>query len=116
MDEEMAAIKKDDTWELIKLSKNQKVIGVKWVYKTKQKQGSLVDCHKVRLVVRGYKQKLGIDYYEVFAPVAKLEMVRLIIAMAAQNQWKILQIDIKPTFLNGYLEKEVSVEQSQDQK
>lgn len=111
MDEEIQAIEKNDTWELIKLPKGHKPIGVKWVYKTKRKANGDVERHKARLVVKGYSQRHGIDYDEVFAPVVRLETIRLIIALAAHNHWKIHQMDVKSAFLNGILEEEVYVEQ-----
>ena len=89
----------------------KKPIGVKWVYKKKYKLDGNVDRFKARLVARGYKQKLGTDYFEVFAPVAKLDTVRMIIALVAQKMLKIHQMDVKSVFLNGVLEEEVFVEQ-----
>ena len=79
----------------------KKPIGVKWVYKKKYKLDGNVDRFKARLVARGYKQKLGTDYFEVFAPVAKLDTVRMIIALVAQKMLKIHQMDVKSVFLNG---------------
>ncbi|KAG9450658.1 hypothetical protein H6P81_010623 [Aristolochia fimbriata] len=111
MDEEIEAIKKNDTWELTTLPAGHKAIGVKWVYKTKTNQEGKVEKHKARLVAKGYKQKFGVDYEEVFAPVARIDTIRLLIALAAQNRWKIYQMDVKSAFLNGYLEEEVYVEQ-----
>nr|CAD1823479.1 unnamed protein product [Ananas comosus var. bracteatus] len=111
MCDEIEAIEKNKTWELTKLPKGQKAIGVKWVYKTKCKQDGSIDRHKARLVVKGYKQKPEVDFHEVFAPVARLELVRLLIALAAQKQWKIHQMDVKSTFLNGFLDEEVYIEQ-----
>ncbi|GKC91164.1 retrovirus-related pol polyprotein from transposon TNT 1-94 [Tanacetum coccineum] len=70
-----------------------------------------VEKYKARLVAKGYKQKHGIDYEEVFSPVARLETIRMIIAIVVQYRWKIHQIDVKSTFLNGVLEEEVYVEQ-----
>ncbi|KAL4011046.1 hypothetical protein IC575_028092 [Cucumis melo] len=70
-----------------------------------------VERYKARLVEKGYSQRKGIDYDEVFAPVARLETIRLLIALAAQNNWKIFQMDVKSAFLNGYLEEEVYLEQ-----
>ncbi|KAE8673808.1 hypothetical protein F3Y22_tig00111772pilonHSYRG00252 [Hibiscus syriacus] len=70
-----------------------------------------IDRHKARLVAKGYSQKAGIDYDEVFAPVARLETMRLIISLAAQNKWKIQQMDVKSAFLNGVLEEEVYIQQ-----
>jgi len=63
-----------------------------------------VQRYKARLVAKGYKQREGIDYGEVFAPVAQLETIRLMILLAVQHRWKIYQLDVKPTFLNGFLE------------
>ena len=111
MDEEIKSIEKNDTWELTTLPKGQKAIGVKWVYKAKKNAKGEVEKYKARLVAKGYKQKHGIDYEEVFAPVARLETIRMIIAIAAQYRWKIHQMDVKSAFLNGLLEEEVYVEQ-----
>ncbi|CAL1405650.1 unnamed protein product [Linum trigynum] len=111
MDEEIGAIEKNKTWELVSLPKNQKPIGVKWVFKTKKNAKGEVVRHKERLVVKGYSQRPGIDYNEVFAPVARMESVRMVITLAAQNGWKIHQMDVKSAFLNGYLEEDIYVEQ-----
>ncbi|KAM0985722.1 hypothetical protein ACFX13_013180 [Malus domestica] len=73
MEEEIHAIEKNDTWELTKLPPNQKAIGVKWVYKIKRTADESVDRYKSRLVAKGYKQKYGVDYDEVYAPVARLD-------------------------------------------
>ncbi|KAH9752737.1 hypothetical protein KPL71_014822 [Citrus sinensis] len=79
MDEEIKTIVKNYTWELTTLPKGHKTIGVKWVYKTKRNSKGEIERHKTRLVAKGYSQKAGIDYDEVFAPVAQLETIRLII-------------------------------------
>ena len=84
MDEEIQAIRKNDTWDLADLPKDHKAIGVKWVYKAKKNAKGEVERYKARLVVKGYKQRAGIDYDEVFALVARLETIRLIISIAAQ--------------------------------
>jgi Reverse transcriptase (RNA-dependent DNA polymerase) len=76
--------KKNETWELAELSKGQKVIGVKWVFKKKMNLQGEIKRYKARLVVKGYRQKAGIDYDEVFAPVARIETIRLLILVAAQ--------------------------------
>ena len=70
MKEEIHAIQKNDTWELTILPQNYKAIGVKWAYKIKHTTDGEVDRYKARLVAKGYKQKYGIDYEEVFAPVS----------------------------------------------
>nr|GEX83056.1 retrovirus-related Pol polyprotein from transposon TNT 1-94 [Tanacetum cinerariifolium] len=110
-EEEIKYIEKNDTWELTTLPKGQKAIGVKWVYKAKKNAKGEVEKYKARLMEKGYKQKHGIDYEEVFAPVARLETIRMIIAIAAQHKWKIHQMDVKSAFLNKLLEEEVYVEQ-----
>ena len=81
------------------------------MYKTKRNAKGEIKRHKARLVAKGYSQKAGIDYDEVFAPVARLETIRLIISLAAQNKWKIHQMDVKSAFLNGVLEEEVYIQQ-----
>ncbi|KAL4284533.1 hypothetical protein GQ457_16G014010 [Hibiscus cannabinus] len=111
MDEEIASIDRNDTWELTSLPEGHKSIGVKWVYKTKTNKEGQLEKYKARLVAKGYKQRQGIDYDKVFAPVARIETIRLLTAVAAQNKWKIYQMDVKSAFLNGYLEEEVYIEQ-----
>jgi len=70
-----------------------------------------VERYEPRLVAKGYSQKLGIDYDEVFALVARLKIIWLIIAITVQHRWEVYQIDVKSTFLNGFLEEEVYIEQ-----
>uniref|UniRef100_A0A803PYJ1 Reverse transcriptase Ty1/copia-type domain-containing protein n=1 Tax=Cannabis sativa TaxID=3483 RepID=A0A803PYJ1_CANSA len=112
MDEEINSItKKNDTWEPDTLPQGYKPIGVKWMYKEKKNAKGEVERYKARLVVKGYSQREDIDYDEVFALVARLETVRLIISLAAQNRWKIHQMDVKSAFLNGFLEEEVYIEE-----
>ncbi|KAL0356000.1 UNVERIFIED_CONTAM: Retrovirus-related Pol polyprotein from transposon TNT 1-94 [Sesamum radiatum] len=111
MEEEIHSIEKNDTWELATLPSGHEAIGVKWVYKIKRNAKGEVERYKARLVAKGYKQKHGVDYEEVFAPVARLETIRLLIALAAQNRWPIHQMDVKSAFLNGTLEEEVYVKQ-----
>ncbi|GAB2289900.1 hypothetical protein Dimus_038074 [Dionaea muscipula] len=113
MDEEINAINKNRTWELVDLPKGCKAIGVKWVYKLKKDSDGNVVKQKARLVVKGYNQQPGVDFNEVFAPVARIETVRLLIALAAQFKWKLYQMDFKSAFLNGVLEEDVYVQQPQ---
>lgn len=98
MDIEIESIKRNNTWELTDLPQGQNTFGLKWVYKTKLNEKGELDKYKALLAAKGYTQKFGIDYGDLFAPFARLHIVRLIIAMAAQNSWPIYQLDIKPTF------------------
>ncbi|KAG9446373.1 hypothetical protein H6P81_012501 [Aristolochia fimbriata] len=111
MDKEIASIEKNDTWTLTTLPLGKKSIGVKWVYKTKYQSNGEIDKLKARLVVKGYRQKMGIDYFEVFAPVARLDTVRMILSLAAQMKWTTYQMDVQSAFLNGFLDEEVYVDQ-----
>lgn len=101
MDEEIKSIEKNDTWELATIPEGEKPIGVKWVFKEKKNAKGEVEKYKARLVAKGYSQRPEIDYGEVFAPVARLETIRMIISLAAQKRWKIYQMDVKSAFLNG---------------
>ncbi|RVW64797.1 Retrovirus-related Pol polyprotein from transposon TNT 1-94 [Vitis vinifera] len=111
MDLELAAINKNGTWELTELPEGGKKIGVKWIYKTKFNENGEVDKYKARLVAKGYTQQHGVDYTKVFAPVARMETIRLVVALAAQRKWTIYQLDVKSAFLHGELNEEVFVEQ-----
>jgi hypothetical protein len=111
MDDELGSIRDNNTWNLVDLPNNHKAIGLKWVYKIKKDaKGNLVK-HKARLVAKGYVQDQGVDFKEVFAPVARMESMRLLMALAAQESWKLHHMDMKSAFLNGKLEEEVYVKQ-----
>lgn len=109
MEREIDAIEKNGTWELTDLPKGQKAIGLKWVYKLKKDMNGDIIKYKARLVAKGYVQKQGVDFNEVFAPVTRLETVRLLIALAAKNGWEVHHLDVKSAFLNGDLQEEVYV-------
>jgi Reverse transcriptase (RNA-dependent DNA polymerase) len=83
MGEEIRAIEKNKTWELVELLEGYQPIGVKWVYKKKMNAQGKIERYKARLVAKGYRQKAGIDYDEVFAPAARMETIRLLISQAA---------------------------------
>jgi hypothetical protein len=93
------------------LPNGQKPVGVKWVYKLKKDAHGSIVKHKARLVAKGYVQKEEIDFEEVFAPVAMLDSVRLLLALATQEGWKVHHMDVKSAFLNGELREEVYVSQ-----
>lgn len=85
MDCEIESIEKNETWQLTALPAGARKIGVKWIFKTKLNENGKVYKHKARLVAKGYAQKHGIDYNEVFAPVARWDTIRMILALAAQK-------------------------------
>jgi hypothetical protein len=111
MEDEIQSIEKNKTWQLMRLPPNKKPIAVKWVYKVKHLPDGSIAKHKAKLVAKGFLQKPGIDFTEIFAPVARLETFRVVIAVANQHKWPIVQLDVKSAFLNGKLEEEVYVEQ-----
>jgi hypothetical protein len=85
MEEERQAIEDNGTWTLTDLPQGRRAIGLKWVFKVKKDEHGAVVWYKARLIVKGYAQRQGVDYDEVFAPVARMEAVRLLLALAAQN-------------------------------
>ncbi|KAI3782063.1 hypothetical protein L2E82_12095 [Cichorium intybus] len=113
MKRELDSIERNHTWVLTDLPKGQKPIGLKWVFKLKKDASGKFTTHKARIVAKGYVQRKGIDFDEVFAPVARLETVRLMLALAAKEGWTVHHLDVKSVFLNGTLEEEVYVSQSE---
>jgi hypothetical protein len=111
MKQELDAITTNETWSLTELPAGHRAIGLKWVYKVKRDQRGVIVRHKARLVAKGYIQRQGVDFEEVFAPVAHLESVQLMIAIAAHWNWPIHHMDVKSAFLNGQLKEEVYVAQ-----
>ena len=106
MRDELASIEANKTCTLTDLPAGHKPIGLKWVFKLKRDADGNVMKHKARLVAKGYVQKPGIDFDEVFAPVARLDSVRLLLAIAAQKKWEVHHMDVKTAFLNGELGEE----------
>ena len=111
MNEELAMIEKNQTLMLVNRPPHKKVIGVKWIFKTKLNADGKINKHKARLVVKGYSQEAGIDFTNTFAPVSRHETMKLMLALAAQNGWYIFQLDGKSVFLNGVLNDEIYVKQ-----
>ena len=95
MVDEMMSIEANGTWELVDPPPRQRPIGLKWVFKTKRDAAGNISKHKARLVAKGYVQRQGIDFDEVFALVARLESVRLLLAHAASEGWLVHHMDVK---------------------
>jgi hypothetical protein len=85
------------------------VIGIKWVFKNKQGEDGEIVRNKARLIAQGYSQVEGVDFGETFAPIARLETIRILLAFAAFKEFKLYQMDVKSTFLNGVIQEEVYV-------
>ncbi|KAH9659545.1 hypothetical protein KPL70_023885 [Citrus sinensis] len=107
MQEEIKALHKNKTWELIPLPRGRKAIGNKWVYKIKRDGNDQVERYRARLVVKGYAQKEGIDFKEIFSSVIRLTTVRIVLAMCAIFDIHLEQLDVKTVFLHGELEEEI---------
>ncbi|KAK6150787.1 hypothetical protein DH2020_015719 [Rehmannia glutinosa] len=111
MQEELNQFERNDVWELVPCPPSQTIIGTKWVFRNKlDDQGNIVR-NKARLVAQGYCQEEGIDYDETFAPVARLEAIRILLAYSCFKNFKLYQMDVKSAFLNGIIQEEVYVKQ-----
>ena len=112
-EDEMQSIREAGTYTLVETPSGANIIGNKWVFKKKLKADKSVERYKARLVGKGYNQKEGVDYFETFAPVAKLSSIRALLALATHHDLEIHQMDVKCAFLNGVLEEDIYMEQPQ---
>ena len=111
MQEELNQFEQQKVWKLVPRPKNKSIIGTKWVFRNKLDGDGIVTRNKARLVAKGYSREKGIDYDETYAPVARLEAIRMFLVFAAYSNFKVYQMDVKSAFLNGELEEKVYVEQ-----
>jgi hypothetical protein len=110
MQEELNNFTRNKVWHLVPRP-NQNVVGTKWVFHNKQDEHGVVTRNKARLVAKGYSQVEGLDFGETYAPVARLESIRILLAYATYHGFKLYQMDVKSAFLNGPIKEEVYVEQ-----
>jgi hypothetical protein len=113
MQEELNNFKRNELWSLVPRPK-QIIVGTKWVFRNKQDEHVVVTRNKARLVAKGYAQVAGLVFEETFAPIARLESIRILLAYAAHHSFKLFQMDVKSAFLNVPIKEEVYVEQSPD--
>ncbi|KAJ9566395.1 hypothetical protein OSB04_002361 [Centaurea solstitialis] len=111
MQEELNQFEALKVWRLVKLPESKSVIDTKWLFKNKRDANNIIVRNKARLVAKGYRQQEGIDYDETFAPVARLEAIRMFLAYAAYKDFTVFQMDVKTAFLYGHLKEEVYVAQ-----
>jgi hypothetical protein len=106
MQEELNNFTRNEVWSLVEHPK-QNVIGTKWVFGNKQDEDGVVTKNKARLVPKGYTQVEGMEFGGTYAPVERLEAIRILLAFAAHHNFKLHQMDVKSAFLNGPISKEV---------
>jgi hypothetical protein len=113
MQEELECFTRNEVRSIFERPKDHRinVIGTKWVFKKKQDENGVVTLNKARLAVQGFAQIEGLDYEDTFAPVARLEAIRLLLAYASYHDFKLYQMDVKSAFLNGPLKEEAYVAQ-----
>ncbi|GKB93484.1 zinc finger, CCHC-type containing protein [Tanacetum coccineum] len=105
IDDEIGSIMENNTWVLSDLPPGCKPLGCKWIFKRKMKVDGTIDKFKARLVIQVFKQKEGIDYFDTYAPVARITTIRFLLALAAIHNLVIHQMDVKIAFLNGDLDE-----------
>jgi transposase InsO family protein len=111
MESEMKSLKNLKVWTACDLPKGRKALPCKWVLRTKRNPDGSIDRYKARLVVKGFKQRKGIDYDQTFSPVARLATVRALLSVSAQENMYLVQFDVATAFLNGKLEEEIYMQQ-----
>jgi len=111
MKDEMNSMQNNEFWNLVELPNGAKVIGYKWVFKTKRDSLGNIERYNARIVAKGFTQKEGINYIKTFSPVSKKDSFRIILTLVAHFDLELQHMDVKTTFLNGDLEEEVYMKQ-----
>jgi len=106
MVDEMSSLHKTEAWDLVELLDGRKPIGSKWVFKKKTNAEGKVEKYKAWLVEKGYSQVLGIDFGDIFSPVAKIASIRLLLFIVVIFDFDVEQMDVKTTFVHGDLDEE----------
>ena len=110
MEEELRSLDKNDTWSLVKLPAKKRILQKKWVFRVKDEvDGS--KRYKARLVVKGFQQKEGVDYNEIFSPVVKMVTIRTVLGIVAAEDLHLEQLDVKTAFLHGDLDEDIYMQQ-----
>nr|KYP41329.1 Copia protein [Cajanus cajan] len=110
MKEEMNALEINSTWEIVDKPREKQAVRCRWIFTMKHKANGTIERYKARFMAKGYTQTYGIDYEETFSSVAKMNTVRVVLALAAHFGWDLHQLDVKNVFLHGNLEDEVYME------
>jgi hypothetical protein len=105
------SITTNGTWEVTDLPAGCKLVGCKWIFKRKRRPNGIIEKYKARLVAKGFTQKKDEDHFDTYSPVARLPMIRVLLALAAAYKLHVHQMDVKSTFLNGELEVEIYMQQ-----
>ena len=111
INDEVESILQNHTWELVDLPSGSKPLGYKWIFKKKMKADGSIDKYKARLVIKGYKQKEGLDNFDTNSLVTRISFICMLIAIVAIHNLEIHQMNVKTTFLNGDLDEEIYMEQ-----
>ncbi|KAL0298158.1 UNVERIFIED_CONTAM: Copia protein [Sesamum angustifolium] len=111
MKSEIVSMGSNQVWTLVYPPKGIKPVGCEWVYKCKLGANSEVTAFKVRLVAKAYTQRLGVDFEEIYSPVAMAKPIRILLGIAAWYDYEIWQMDVKTAFLNSYVEEEIFMDQ-----
>ena len=109
MHDELNQFYRNNVWVLVPKTPDMHVIGTKWVFRNKLDEQGMIVKNKARLVAKGYNQEEGIDFGEMYAPIARLEAVRLLFVDTCLCGFKLFQMDVKSAFLNGFIDEEVYI-------